>query len=51
MSAGTVLDLNPAANADRRVVDVRIELDAPSSQEAARFVNRQVRITIEPSRP
>jgi HlyD family secretion protein len=51
VSPGTALDLNPAANADRRVIDVRVDLDQVSSEEAARFVNRQVRVIIDTPKP
>ncbi len=51
VSAGTILDLNPAASADRRVVSVRVELDAKGSAEAAKYVNRQVRVVIETGQP
>jgi HlyD family secretion protein len=47
VTPGSTLDLNPAANADRRVIDVRIDLDNASSAKAAQYVNRQVRVIIK----
>jgi len=41
--------LDPTRNADLRVVEVRILLDAASAARAARFVSLQVNATIEPS--
>jgi HlyD family secretion protein len=41
------VDIDPAANLDARIVEVRIRLDAPSSLAAARSSNRQVTVTID----
>ncbi len=41
---------DPAANTDARVVDVIIELDAPSSQRAERFTNLEAIVRIDAGR-
>ena len=41
------VDIDPAANLDARIVEVRIRLDEPSSRAAARSSNRQVTVTID----
>jgi HlyD family secretion protein len=40
-----IFDLDPRADADRRVVAVKIRLD--DSKPAARFVNLQVKVSIQ----
>lgn len=40
------VDIDPAANLDARIVEVRIRLDDASSRAAARSSNRQVTVTI-----
>ncbi len=41
------VDIDPAANLDARIVEVRIRLDESSSRAAARSSNRQVTVTID----
>ncbi len=41
----SIKELNPLAPADRRAVDVRIDLDAEASRQAQNFVNMQVDVT------
>lgn len=43
----TLVNTDPSANVDGRVVDVHIALDAASSQRAAKFTNLQVTVEIE----
>jgi multidrug resistance efflux pump len=45
------VDIDPAANLDARIVEVRIRLDAVSSRAAARSSNRQVTVTINLESP
>jgi HlyD family secretion protein len=42
-----VVDEDPAANLDARVVEVYLRLDAASSQRVAGLTNLQVTVTIE----
>lgn len=42
-----VINSDPTSNIDSRVVEVHVRLDEPSSQNAARFSNLQVRAVIE----
>jgi len=44
----SIIDRDPAANTDARVVEVVIALDAASLERAARFTNLEVRVAIEP---
>ncbi len=41
-----VINTDPAANTDARIVEVRIKLDPTSSQAAARLTNLQVKVVI-----
>lgn len=43
-----IVESNPAATTDARVVEVWVELDEPSSALAARYVNLQVRAEFHP---
>ncbi|AFY60968.1 ABC exporter membrane fusion protein [Synechococcus sp. PCC 6312] len=43
-----VINTDPAANTDARIVEVRIKLDPASSQKAARYTNLQVKVVIMP---
>ncbi|MBD2578067.1 ABC exporter membrane fusion protein [Oscillatoria sp. FACHB-1406] len=43
----TVVNTDPSANIDSRIIEVRVNLDAASSQKAAKFTNLQVQIAIE----
>ncbi len=43
-----IVDADPAANTDARVVEVWVRLDSESSERAARFVNLQVRAEFQP---
>ncbi|MGL5881569.1 MAG: ABC exporter membrane fusion protein [Xenococcaceae cyanobacterium] len=42
-----VINTDPSANIDSRIVEVHIALDAASSQKAARLTNLQVQVSIE----
>lgn len=44
----TIVNTDPSANIDARVIEVHIALDAASSQRAAKFTNLQVTVVIEP---
>lgn len=44
----TIVNTDPSANIDARVIEVHIALDAASSQRAAKFTNLQVTAVIEP---
>lgn len=44
----TVVNTDPSANIDGRVIEVHIALDDASSQRAAKFTNLQVTVEIEP---
>lgn len=46
-----VFDSNPAANADARVLEVRVALDKASSDIAAKLINLQVLASIETGNP
>jgi HlyD family secretion protein len=41
--------LDPTRNADLRVIEVRVLLDAPSAERAAKYVSLQVNASIEPT--
>jgi hypothetical protein len=41
--------VDPAADVDRRVFEVPVELDAASAATAAKFLNLQVQVTLEPA--
>jgi HlyD family secretion protein len=43
-----VINTDPAANTDARIVEVRIKLDPTSSQKAARYTNLQVKVVMQP---
>ncbi len=45
----TVVNTDPSANIDNRVIEVHILLDPDSSQQAAKFTNLQVTVVIEKS--
>jgi HlyD family secretion protein len=47
ISRNTVLDIDPTADADRRVFEVPVTLDQPSV--AAQYVNLQVQVFLEPA--
>ncbi|NJR68438.1 MAG: hypothetical protein HC771_07020 [Synechococcales cyanobacterium CRU_2_2] len=42
-----VADTNPSANIDGRIVEVKVELDGPSSQRVNRLTNLQVEVKIQ----
>lgn len=42
-----ILDVNPLANTDFRVVEVKVELDSESSRKVANFSNLQVQVVIK----
>ena len=42
-----IVNTDPSANIDARVVEVHVTLDAASSQKAAKFTNLQVQVVIE----
>ncbi len=42
----TIVNTDPSANIDDRIVEVRVILDRPSSQKAAKSTNLQVNVTI-----
>ncbi|HEY9813672.1 MAG TPA: HlyD family secretion protein, partial [Candidatus Sericytochromatia bacterium] len=41
-----VINADPSANIDNRVIEVRIRLDANSSQKVAGFTNLQIEVAI-----
>ncbi|GAB4373959.1 MAG: ABC exporter membrane fusion protein [Elainellaceae cyanobacterium] len=43
----TVVNTDPSANIDARVIEVHVTLDHASSQKAAKFTNLQVQVVIE----
>jgi HlyD family secretion protein len=43
----TIINTDPSANIDARVVEVRVALDRASSQKAAKLTNLQVQVEIE----
>ncbi len=43
----TIVNTDPSANIDARVVEVHVNLDLASSQRAAKFTNLQVQVVIE----
>ncbi|NES18507.1 MAG: ABC exporter membrane fusion protein [Symploca sp. SIO3E6] len=43
----TVINTDPSENIDAKIVEVRVQLDPKSSQEAAKFTNLQVEVEIE----
>ncbi len=43
----TIVNTDPSANIDARVIEVHINLDDPSSQKAAKFTNLQVQAVIK----
>jgi HlyD family secretion protein len=43
----TIVNTDPSTNIDARVVEVRVKLDRPSSQKAARYTNLQVEVAID----
>lgn len=43
----TIVNTDPSANIDARVVEVHVNLDPASSQKAAKFTNLQVQVVIE----
>lgn len=43
-----VMDIDPAADVDRRVFEVQVQLDAKSSAIAAGFLNLQVQVELKP---
>jgi HlyD family secretion protein len=45
---GNLVSLSPRADADRRVVEARINLDAESAEQASRFVGLEVDVRLEP---
>jgi HlyD family secretion protein len=47
ISRNTVLDVDPTADADRRVFEVPVTLDQPAV--AAQYVNLQVQVFLEPA--
>jgi HlyD family secretion protein len=47
IARNTVLDIDPTADADRRVFEVLVALDAPSSEVAGKFLNLQVQVFFE----
>ncbi|MBW4691192.1 MAG: ABC exporter membrane fusion protein [Lyngbya sp. HA4199-MV5] len=44
----TIVNTDPSANIDSRVVEVHATLDGASSQKAAKFTNLQIQVVIEP---
>ena len=47
ITRNTVMDIDPAADVDRRVFEVQITLDAKSSEVAAGFLNLQVQVELK----
>jgi HlyD family secretion protein len=48
ITRNTVMDIDPAADVDRRVFEVQVTLDAKSSELAAGFLNLQVQVELKP---
>jgi HlyD family secretion protein len=42
-----IVNSDPSANIDGRIVEVKIRLDADSSSKAARLTNQQVKVVIK----
>jgi HlyD family secretion protein len=42
-----IVNTDPSANIDARIVEVKIRLDANSSRKAARLTNQQVKVVIQ----
>jgi HlyD family secretion protein len=47
ISRNTIMDIDPAADVDRRVFEVQVRLDEKSSETAARFLNLQVQVELK----
>lgn len=48
ITRNTVMDIDPAADVDRRVFEVQVMLDGKSSELAAGFLNLQVQVELKP---
>lgn len=48
ITRNTVMDIDPAADVDRRVFEVQVLLDGKSSELAAGFLNLQVQVELKP---
>ncbi len=46
-----IVNTDPSANIDARIVEVQIKLDEASSQKAAKFTNLQVKVVVELDNP
>jgi HlyD family secretion protein len=46
-----IVNTDPSANIDARIVEVHIKLDEASSQKAAKFTNLQVKVVVELKNP
>jgi HlyD family secretion protein len=49
IARNTVLDIDPTADADRRVFEVLVTLDAKDRDAAAQYLNLQVQVFLEPA--
>jgi HlyD family secretion protein len=50
IARNTVLDIDPTADADRRVFEVLVALDGGSNEVAGQFLNLQVQVFFEPAK-
>ncbi|HBE32846.1 MAG TPA: HlyD family secretion protein, partial [Cyanobacteria bacterium UBA11368] len=46
-----IVNTDPSANIDARIVEVKIKLDEASSQKAAKFTNLQVKVVVQLDKP
>jgi len=51
ISRNAILDIDPAADVDRRVFEVQVALDGKSSELAAGYLNLQVQVELKPGQP
>jgi HlyD family secretion protein len=51
ISRNAIMDIDPAADVDRRVFEVQVILDGKSSELAAGYLNLQVQVELKPGQP
>ena len=49
ITRNTIMDIDPAADVDRRVFEVQVTLDGKSSELAAGYLNLQVQVELKPA--
>jgi HlyD family secretion protein len=49
ITRNTIMDIDPAADVDRRVFEVQVTLDGKSSEIAAGYLNLQVQVELKPA--